>query len=337
MTQFRTLALAGCLAAFTGCNTKSMTAWMAESSWIRSSDPAEEVGAKPLDAAPLTLTPQTMSYSLTPLNKPGQPTHKIAAAPTPQPPPRPQTHQPRPVAVTYAPVQKQQEMTAVSATPPQSYTPPVFRSAQPPVQNASAGQHATVTPVSVTPVAVAANPAPAQPPAGLPAPTAAPAAPGGDIGIGTIAPDFTLKDLNGNYVSLSQYRGRPVVLTFWGVRCVPCRHEAPFMSSLQQKYLDRGLVVLGVDAQDSTPAEVRRFAQAKSLSHTLLTYGWEMFKKRYHGQGLPRCYVLDREGRVTARFDTYLPGDDKDIDAAVQRALGSDAGRPVAFNLGSGN
>ncbi len=315
MTKIRILALACCVVSFTGCNTKSMSMWMAESSWMRPAD-TEEVGAKPIDAAPLTLTPQTMSYSITPLGGKGEA----------RPPSQAQKLiPPTPPVVTYSTVPKARSTAVVSSSPVMTSPPPTIKpmpvhSQIVSVQPAEAGLS-----VSTPPPAASKSPSIFSSPAQ--------ASTGGDITIGSIAPDFTLKDLNGNHVSLSQYRGRTVVLTFWGTRCVPCRHEAPFMSSLQQKYLDRGLVVLGVDAQDSTPAEVRRFAQAKSLTHTLLVYGWEMFKKRYHGEGLPRCYVLDHDGRVTARFDTYLPGDDKDIDAAVQRTLTSDGSRPVAFNL----
>jgi len=318
MTQHRTLALTCCLAAFAGCDSKTLSTWMAESSWSRPmASESEEVRAKPIDAAPLTLTPQTMTYSITPLNKPGSPSLPAPVASA--------THAPahRAVSVTYQPIQKPRDMEIVHAGAARGEGQAAPRPAAPPrVVSAQAVSPAPAPAASSTPAMIASS---------------GQSSSGGDIGIGAIAPDFTLKDLNGNFVSLSQFRGRTVVLTFWGVRCVPCRHEAPFMSSLQQKYLDRGLVVLGVDAQDSTPAEVRRFAQAKSLRHTLLVYGWEMFKKRYMGQGLPRCYVLNHEGRVTARFDTYLPGDDNDIDAAVQRALGAESARPVAFNVGGGS
>ena len=89
--------------------------------------------------------------------------------------------------------------------------------------------------------------------------------------VGQAAPDFTLKDLNGNRVSLSDFKGKVVVLNFWATWCGPCRVEIPHIDALYQKYKDQGLVVLGINAERNHE-KVEEFAKAK-VSYTVLLDG----------------------------------------------------------------
>ena len=69
--------------------------------------------------------------------------------------------------------------------------------------------------------------------------------------VGSLAPDFTLTDLDGNSVRLQDLRGQVVFLNFWATWCPPCRAEMPDIEALHRKYRDRGVVVLGVDLRES--------------------------------------------------------------------------------------
>src|SRR5262249_4755449 len=64
--------------------------------------------------------------------------------------------------------------------------------------------------------------------------------------IGIAAPDFTLKDLNGREVSLSEYKGKVVLVNFWATWCTPCLGEIPELIEMQQKYGPKGFVILGL-------------------------------------------------------------------------------------------
>ena len=64
------------------------------------------------------------------------------------------------------------------------------------------------------------------------------------------APNFTLKDSDGKTVSLSDYKGKVVLLNFWATWCGPCKVEIPWFVEFEQKYKDRGFAVLGVSMDE---------------------------------------------------------------------------------------
>src|SRR5829696_8120943 len=83
------------------------------------------------------------------------------------------------------------------------------------------------------------------------------------------APNFRLDRLDGEgKISLAEYRGRPVVVNFWGSWCDPCKEEAPVLEETWRRYKDRGLIVLGVDFHDLKGA-ARRFARENDMSYPL--------------------------------------------------------------------
>jgi thiol-disulfide isomerase/thioredoxin len=87
------------------------------------------------------------------------------------------------------------------------------------------------------------------------------------LNVGTTAPDFELPALNGGTVSLSEFRGRPVILSFSASWCPDCRRGAPLLQDLHVTYPQ--LVVLMVDSGE-TQAEARQFASDFGLTHPVL-------------------------------------------------------------------
>ena len=85
--------------------------------------------------------------------------------------------------------------------------------------------------------------------------------------IGFAAPDFTLDTLEGGTITLSELRGRPVMLNFWASWCLPCRTEMPAIERVHQRLSEKGLVIIGlnVTSQD-TEAAARSFAQEFGLT-----------------------------------------------------------------------
>jgi thiol-disulfide isomerase/thioredoxin len=107
--------------------------------------------------------------------------------------------------------------------------------------------------------------------------------------------------MTGRTVKLSDYRGRPVMLVFWGLGCRLCKTEAPHLSELYEKYKDRGLVILAVESFDTDPADVAGYLRENKLRHPVLTGGAQVSSRTYNIGGLPRAFWIDKRGNVVGR------------------------------------
>jgi cytochrome c biogenesis protein CcmG/thiol:disulfide interchange protein DsbE len=140
--------------------------------------------------------------------------------------------------------------------------------------------------------------------------------------VGSIAPAFTLDQLNGSGpVSLASFRGRPVVLNFWSSWCVGCPGEAPVLEHYWKRYRSRGLVVLGVDDVDLAPA-ARRFVAAHRLTFPILEDGSGKVTNIYGVARRPETYVVNRRGRIVAHLTGPItaPGFPERFRNAVAKA-----------------
>ncbi len=116
---------------------------------------------------------------------------------------------------------------------------------------------------------------------------------------GFSAPDFTLELLGGGAVTLSELRGRPVVVNLWASWCPPCRAEMPAIERAYQDLKDEGLVVLAVNTtyQDSEAAAAA-FVAEFGLTFPVALDRNGAVSSRYQLRGLPSTYFIDRDGVV---------------------------------------
>jgi len=111
------------------------------------------------------------------------------------------------------------------------------------------------------------------------------------------APDFTLTQLSGKPLTLSDYRGKVVLLDFWATWCEPCRVETPFLVDLQNKYRDQGLQIIGV-SMDDTHDPVPGFYHQFKMNYPVVM-GNAKIGEEYGGVlGLPIVFLIDRQGRI---------------------------------------
>jgi cytochrome c biogenesis protein CcmG/thiol:disulfide interchange protein DsbE len=118
--------------------------------------------------------------------------------------------------------------------------------------------------------------------------------------VGRAAPNFTLPQLDGSPVTLSKLRGQVVVINFWASWCTECHVEQAALSRTWRQFQDSGVVVLGVNFEDTTSgardyvrtANVTYPVVADSNSRTALAYGL---------RGVPETFVVNQSGRVVNR------------------------------------
>jgi len=113
-----------------------------------------------------------------------------------------------------------------------------------------------------------------------------------------MAPDFTLNDASGKPVTLSEFRGKVVLLNFWATWCAPCRIEIPWFTEFQKTYGDRDFVVLGVSMDEDGWKSVKPYMEEHGMSYPVMV-GNDEIARLYGGlNALPTTLVIDRAGRI---------------------------------------
>ena len=119
---------------------------------------------------------------------------------------------------------------------------------------------------------------------------------------GKRAPDFSLRTVEGKKVSLSDYKGKAVLINFWATWCAPCKIEMPWLVALRNQYAAQGFEILGVSEDDAdTPrAKLAKFGQEQGLNYPLLV-GDDAVSRKYGGvEFLPTSYFVGRDGKIVA-------------------------------------
>ena len=115
--------------------------------------------------------------------------------------------------------------------------------------------------------------------------------------IGKLAPDFQLSNLDGQVVSLSDFRGKPIFLNFWATWCGPCRFEMPFIQKMYEGLSSEGLVVLAVNLQEN-PATVKEFMETFGLTFPVLMATSREVPLAYNIRGIPATFFIDKNGII---------------------------------------
>ena len=115
--------------------------------------------------------------------------------------------------------------------------------------------------------------------------------------IGKLAPDFKLSNLEGQSVSLGDFRGKPVLLNFWASWCGPCRYEMPFIQEIYEEWSDKGLIILTVNLQEN-PSQVKEFVESFGFSFPVLLATNRKVPLAYNIRGIPATFFIDKDGII---------------------------------------
>ncbi|MCX5888133.1 MAG: TlpA disulfide reductase family protein [Deltaproteobacteria bacterium] len=115
------------------------------------------------------------------------------------------------------------------------------------------------------------------------------------------APDFALKDvLRGQEYTLSQFKGKVVLLNFFTFLCKPCKEEMPFLNQIDQELKSQGFQTIGIGLA-STPAELRSLAQQLGLNYPVLV-GTDEVSKAWKVEFVPATFIIDRQGNIVHKI-----------------------------------
>lgn len=143
-------------------------------------------------------------------------------------------------------------------------------------------------------------------PAPVPVPQIeSPANPEAEVVDSIDALDFTLEDMNGNKVALSDYKGKTIFLNFWASWCGPCKYEMPFIEQLYLDNKDPDLVIVTVNLQESK-AVVSKFMSEEKFSFPVWLDTKGDVANQYGVSGIPLSLMVDKDFKVVSAHEGYM-------------------------------
>ena len=142
------------------------------------------------------------------------------------------------------------------------------------------------------------------------------------VGVDDVAPEFSLKDLAGRTVRLSDFKGKVVLIDFWATYCLPCHDAIPAFGQLYEKYRLEGLEVVGISV-DAYAGHIPDFVKDHDMKYTVVLDPTQETAEVYGLSQLPTTVLVGRTGKIRRKWLGYDAVIGEEIAAEVKSSLES--------------
>ncbi len=133
------------------------------------------------------------------------------------------------------------------------------------------------------------------------------------------APDFTLPQLDGDSLTLSDFKGKVIILNFWATWCPPCRMEIPDFVALYDKYEEEGLLIIGVNLDKGDTRAVKQFSENYSINYPVVLGNVDVTQSYGGIRAIPATFIIDKDGNIREKYIGYQSR--ATFEEAVKRLL----------------
>ena len=134
------------------------------------------------------------------------------------------------------------------------------------------------------------------------------------------APDFTLKTLDNREITLSELKGKAILLDFWATWCGPCRESIPHLIQLYKTYQEKGLEVIGMNMDRGDINTVRHFVKSMDIPYPILVTTEDVVRN-YGVTGLPTTIFIDKTGKIREKIPGFSSAIAKQMAAKAEELV----------------
>ncbi len=131
-----------------------------------------------------------------------------------------------------------------------------------------------------------------------------------------LAPDFSLKSFDGQEITLSQLKGKVVLLDFWATWCGPCKESIPHLIHLYKNYRESGFEVVGMNIDKGDGEVVRRFVRSMDIPYPVVMVPEDVVRT-YQVTGIPATFLIDKQGKIREKVVGFSSAIARQLDTKV--------------------